>query len=982
MSQLAFPLALPERFSVANLVQDLNSKQRNAVEFLGQPLAIIAGAGTGKTRVITSRIAYLIASGQAHPREILALTFTDKAAAEMEERVEKLLPYGLAEVNISTFHSFGDSLVREFAVDLGLDPEFRLLSLPEQTLFLHDHLFELPLHYYRPLSNPTKFLQDLLRHFSRLKDEDVSPEEYLNYAEAQSTQNFEDVGQRREAEKQLELARCYQAYQQLMAQKGYADFGDQIALSTRLLREHPDIRQKLQARFKHVLVDEFQDTNYAQFQLVKELVATHGNLTVVADDDQSIYKFRGAAISNILDFSATYPNAKHLVLTENYRSTQAILDASYRLIRNNDPERLEVQQQIDKRLTTSKPNGREVEHLHFDNINSEAEYVAQTIAEKARIAGQGFGRFCVLVRTNNAADPFLRALAAAQIPYHFSGTRGLFQRQEIRLLLAFMRSLVNPYDHQSLYQLALSEVYRVPMADLQHYLMLHQTTHRALINIFKNSETNENDEAISPEGRAALQRLLADQEKYLELSRTTPAYALLYNFLKESGFLAQLTADDAIEGDPKIRNLAKFFNTVKHYAHFTEPGDFAFFVRHLDLLRDYGEDPGTADADLHDDAVQVMTVHKAKGLEFPVVFVVNLIEGQFPTKRRGSTISLPEALIKDKLPQGDFHLQEERRLFYVAITRAQEELYLTSARDHGTARARRASRFVREALEQAAHEEEILKPAPLIALARFEEAPATIKSARAALPATEQLLLDPHKIDDYLSCPLKYKYRHVLQVPIPPQHALIYGEAMHAAIKEYHQRKRKQLPVTSEDLLRIFHAKWRSLGFFSYEHEHERKARGEAVLQSFFEQQERTNIMPTYIEEPFRLQFENVIINGRWDRVDELPDGRVFITDYKTSEIETQEAAQERVKKNRQLRIYAWAYEERFQRSVTAWRLHFVDSGIVAEMQRKERLFDKPREEVRAAARGLVQQNFEPTPGQNVCAYCQYKEICPAAKDR
>ena len=981
MSQLACPMALPEHFSVANLVQNLNSNQRNAVEFLGQPLAIIAGAGTGKTRVITHRIAYLIASGQAHPREILALTFTDKAAAEMEERVEQMLPYGLAEVNISTFHSFGDSLVREFAVDLGLDPEFRLLTFPEQTLFLHDHLFELPLHYYRPLSNPTKFLQDLLRHFSRLKDEDVSPEEYLNYAEAQSAQNFEDAGQRREAEKQLELARCYQAYQQLMAQKGFADFGDQIALSTRLLREHPDIRQKLQTRFKHVLVDEFQDTNYAQFQLVKELVATHGKLTVVADDDQSIYKFRGAAISNILDFSATYPNAKHLVLTENYRSTQAILDAAYRLIRNNDPERLEVQRQIDKRLTTSKQNGREVEHLYFDNINSEAEYVAQAIAEKVRSGARGFSDFCVLVRTNNAADPFLRALEAAQIPYHFSGTRGLFQRQEIRLLLAFMRSLVNPYDHQSLYQLALSEVYRVPMADLQHSLMLHQTTHRALINIFKNSATNEADDAISPEGRAALQRLLADQQKYLELSRTTPAYSVLYNFLKESGYLAQLTADDAFDGEQKIRNLAKFFNTVKRYAHFAEPGDFAFFVRHLDLLRDYGEDPGTAEADLRDDAVQVMTVHKAKGLEFPVVFAVNLIEDQFPTRKRGSTISLPEALIKDKLPEGDFHLQEERRLFYVAITRAQEELYLTSARDHGTTRARRVSRFVREALEQSAHDDEILKPSPLVALARFEQAPAAIKSARAALPTTEQLSLDAHKIDDYLSCPLKYKYRYVLQVPVPPLHSLIYGEAVHAAIKEYHQRKRRKMPVSSEDLLRVFHAKWRSLGFFSYEHERERKARGEAVLQSFFEQQERMNTAPTYIEEPFRLQFENVIINGRWDRVDELPDGRVFITDYKTSEIDTQKAAQERVQKNRQLRIYAWAYEERFQRPVTAWRLYFVDSGIVAEMQRKARLFDKPREEVRAAARGLLQQNFEPTPGQDVCPYCQYKGICSAAKD-
>ncbi len=981
MSQLFFPLALSENFSAANLVQHLNANQREAVEFIGQPLAIIAGAGTGKTRVITHRIAYLIASHQAQPREILALTFTDKAAAEMEERVEKMLPYGFAEVTISTFHSFGDSLVREFAVDLGLDPDFRLLSSPEQTLLLHDHLFELPLHFYRPLSNPTKFLQDLLRHFSRLKDEDITPEEYLVYAEAQAAQNFEDPALQREAAKQLELARCYQAYQQLMAQKGCADFGDQIALSTRLLREHPDARQKLQTRFKHVLVDEFQDTNYAQFQLVKELVAPHGNLTVVADDDQSIYKFRGAAISNILDFSATYPNAKHIVLTENYRSTQSILEVAYRLIRNNDPDRLEVRQQIDKRLTTTKPTGREVAHQHFDSITSEAEFVARTITEKVERNERNYGDFCVLVRSNNAADSFLRALESARIPYRFSGTRGLFQRQEIRLLLTFLRSLANPYDHQSLYHLALSEVYRVPMNDLRQCLRLHQTTHRALINIFKNLEMPEGEEPISPEGRAALDRLLTDLQKYLELSRSTPAYALLYNFLKESGYLGQLTADDALEGDQKIRNLAKFFNTVRRHAHFTEPGDLAFFIRHLDLLRDYGEDPGTADADLHDDAVQVMTVHKAKGLEFPVVFVVNLVEGQFPTRRRGSTISLPEALIKDKLPEGDFHTQEERRLFYVALTRAQEELYLTSARDHGTTRARHVSRFVHEALGQAQHNEDISSPSPLVALARFEASPAPAKSARILRSELEPLTLDPHKIDDYLACPLKYKYHYLLQVPIPPQHTFIYGEAMHAAIKEYHQRKHQRLSVTSADLLRTFHSKWRSLGFLSYEHEQERKTRGEVALQSFFEQQERTNLTPTYIEKSFHLHFENISITGRWDRVDELPDGRVYITDYKTSEVETQAIAQDRVKKNLQLRIYAWAYEEQFQKQVTAWRLHFIESGLIGEMQRKERLFDKPRNDVRKAAHGILQQAFDPTPGQGVCPYCHYKEICPAVKE-
>jgi DNA helicase-2/ATP-dependent DNA helicase PcrA len=980
MSQLSFRLALPENFSVANIVQHLNARQREAVEFLGRPLAIIAGAGTGKTRVITHRIAYLIASHNAHPRQILALTFTDKAAAEMQERIEVMLPYGFAEVAVSTFHAFGDDLLREFAVDLGLDPDFKLLTAPEQALFLHEHLFELPLRYYRPLGNPTKFLHELLRHFSRLKDEDVTPEEYLAFAEEQAAQNFEAPAPRREAEKQLELARCYQAYQQLMAQQGCVDFGDQIALSTRLLREHPDARRKLQERFQCVLVDEFQDTNYAQFQLVKELVAPHGNLTVVADDDQSIYKFRGAAISNILNFGETYPNAHYIVLTENYRSTPPILEVAYRLIRCNDPDRLEVKRQIDKRLTTAKSEGQQVEHLHFESLDAEAESVAKFIAEKVQSGERTPRDFCVLVRANHAAEAFLRAFETARLPYRFSGNRGLFQRAEIRLLLAFMRSLANPRDDLSLYQLALSEIYRTPMADLQSCLFINQSAHRSLLYIFKHLDSFEWEEPLSPQGRAALAKLVADHEKYLELSRSTPAYAVLYDFLKESGYLAQLTSEEALEGDQKIRNLAKFFNTVRNYAHFTAPGDLAFFVRHLDLLRDFGDDPGAADADVEADAVQVMTVHKAKGLEFPVVFVVGLVEQQFPTRKRGSTIELPEALIKDKLPEGDFHLQEERRLFYVALTRAQEELYLTSARDYGNARPKRVSRFVYEALGATPQEESYERASPLVALSRFEESAARPHATPAPLSEEQTLALDSHKIDDYISCPLKYKYRHVLHAPFPPSHALIYGEAVHAAIKEYLQRKRAQLPVTSADLLRVFRAKWRSFGFLNREHETQRLAQGEAALQNFFAQQEREPVTPAYIEEPFHLRFENVTISGRWDRVDELADGRVFITDYKSSEIETEEQAYKRVLSSRQLRIYAWSYEERFPRQVTAWRLHFVESGLIGEVARKERLLQKIREEVREVARGIRRNEFGPTPGPSVCPFCPYQEICPNVK--
>jgi len=460
---------------------------------------------------------------------------------------------------------------------------------------------------------------------------------------------------------------------------GYLDFGDQIAYCTKLLREHPDVRRKLQQRYQHILVDEFQDTNYAQFQMVKELAAGHENLTVVADDDQSIYKFRGAAISNILNFSETYPNAHYVVLTKNYRSTQPILDAAYRLIRHNDPDRLEVKRQINKKLVGLEARGKSVEHLHFDTVSAEAAAVANRIAEMVASGEYHYNDFCVLVRSNNSADPFLRAMQEAGIPHRFSGNRGLYQREEIRMLLAFLKVLANPMDSQSLYRLAQSEIYQVPMPDLQNCLQVHHSTHRSLLAIFQNLEDHEWETPISHEGRATIAKLLTDHQKFLEMSRRLPAYAVLYNFMKETGYLKRLMMNESLESEVKIRNLARFFTTVQSYSHFTENGELAFFASYLDSLKELGDDPGTAEADPDTEAVQVMTIHKAKGLEFPVVFMVGLVDRKFPTTARRSTIELPDGIIKDKLPEGDFHQQEERRLFYVAMTRAKQGLYFTSA---------------------------------------------------------------------------------------------------------------------------------------------------------------------------------------------------------------------------------------------------------------------------------------------------------------
>src|SRR5262245_44277394 len=367
------------------ILDGLSAAQRDAVLHGGGPLLIIAGAGTGKTTVLTRRIAHLIASKRARPEEILALTFTEKAAAEMSERVDQLIPYGYAETWIGTFHAFGDRVLREGALESGLNPEFQVLARPEQIIFLRERIFRLPLDRFRPLGDPTRHLGALLDLVSRAKDEDVSPEAYAAWAEgAAGMADTPDA--RDEAAKHVEVAAFYATYQRLLAESGLADFGDQIHQALALLRTRPAALARLRERYRYVLVDEFQDTNHAQLELVR-LLAGDGpgpNITVVGDDDQAIYRWRGAASANLLAFRRLYPGAREVVLNENHRSTQPILDAAARLISYNNPHRLEAVAGIDKRLRSSRTEGPPVTHLRFDTVSAEADGVAGLVAGRLR----------------------------------------------------------------------------------------------------------------------------------------------------------------------------------------------------------------------------------------------------------------------------------------------------------------------------------------------------------------------------------------------------------------------------------------------------------------------------------------------------------------------------------------------------------------------------------------------------------------------
>ncbi len=964
-------LGAPPAASTAEqrILEGLNGAQREAVLHGDGPLLIIAGAGTGKTTVLTRRIAHLIATKRARPEEILALTFTERAAAEMAERVDQLIPWGYAETAISTFHAFGDRVLRESALDAGLDPSFRVLSQPEQVIFLRERLFQLPLERFRPLGDPTRHLAALATLVSRAKDEDVSAAQYRAWAESRLA-SAADESERDEAESQLELAAFYEVHQRLLAEAGLVDFGDQIHRTLALLRGRPAVLARLRGRFRFVLVDEFQDTNHAQLEMLKLLAGEAANLTVVGDDDQAIYRWRGAAAANLLAFRRLYPAAREVVLVENYRSTQTILDTAARLIGYNNPYRLEAIAGIDKRLRSPRPDGVPVRHVHFDPVSAEADGVAAMIDERVG-AGARPRDFAVLVRSNADADPFLRALNVKGLPHRFSGSRGLYTREEVRLLVSFLRALANPDDSVSLFYLAASELYRLPEGDLLRLNHYATRKTRPLLEVLRGLPENEDLASVSGASRDASARLVADLDRAAAEVPRRRTGEVLYGFLQWSGLLGRLAKE------AKVKNIARFFEVVKAYGDVAEHDRVPAFVAHLELLRDAGDDPAVAEADLEEDAVHVLTVHKAKGLEFPCVFIVGCAESRFPLQRRADPLSLPEELVREELAGGaGGQLLEERRLFYVAMTRARDELVLTSAADYGTSRARKVSRFVVEALDLASPRPVAQRTAPLEALARNAPAAEPPPPADVPVPEDERLRLSYGQVDDYETCPLKYRYVHVLRVPLLTHHAVVYGHAVHEAVRRHFEARLAGRPFTADDLVAAFRSAWVSEGFLSREHEEERRRAGEAMLRRFHAQEAEAPWSPTAVEESFAFDLERNRVLGRYDLVIER-DGQVAIVDFKTGDVRDAAAAEKRAKESLQLDVYALAHLKTKGRLPDRVELRFLESGLAAGRRPTAEEARATEERIRAAASAIRRREFPAKPTWMACGQCPFREICP-----
>jgi len=917
----------------------LNKEQLEAVKYKKGPLLIIAGAGTGKTTVITERIKYLIERKLAKPSEILSLTFTEKAAREMEERVDVAMPYGYTQMWISTFHSFCDRVLRDEALHIGLNPRYKLMTQAETVQFVRKNLFKFELKYFRPLGNPTKFVDSMIQHFSRLQDEDIVPEEYLRWARTQNSKlpglakrsgagKTNNKEEKIEIEKWRELANAYKVYEELKVKEEMMDFGDLIVKTLLLFRQRSNVLSEYRKKFKYVLVDEFQDTNIAQYELVKLLAPPNknGNLTVVGDDSQSIYKFRGAAVSNIVHFMKTYKKAKTVVLTINYRSTQSILDPAYKLIKHNNPDTLEAKLGIDKNLVaqrgpstrSARSGSHDVHFIHVDRVENEADAVAKEIKSlvtnhKSPIT---YSNTAVLVRANNHAEPFIRAFSRHAVPYQFLGPGRLFRQPEIIDLISYLKVLYDFEDSVSFYRLLSIEYFDIAARDL---VRLGNYAKRLNLSLFEAAEKVD-DIFVSGETKEKVKKITGIVDRHLKLIKKETAGQLLYFFLEETGLIQNLINPDSIEAEKKVANISKFFDKLKTYEVDHEDATVMAVVDWLELSSELGESPLAADVDwTRVNAINILTVHSAKGLEFPVVFLVNLVGQRFPTIERREQIPIPEVLIKEILPQGDYHLQEERRLFYVGMTRAMDRLYFTAADYYGEGkREKKLSPFIFEALgDEAVSIEQWTVDSEQLSFLDYQPSEVTPVTNHQS-PVTDLHIdyLSYSQIETFRTCPLHYKLKYIVRIPTPPSAAQSFGTSIHSALRDFYMGIKSGGKPTVKLLEDTLEEVWISDGYKSKSHEQRSYEAAQKYLNDYYKQEFDPKKLPLTLEQSFVVPLRLATlaqgkpserplkIGGRIDRVDRLRDGGIEIIDYKTG---ANVPTQKQVDHNLQLTFYALA---------------------------------------------------------------------------
>lgn len=1407
----------------------LNKEQKQAVEFGDGPLLIVAGAGTGKTTVLTNRLAYLVSEKGIKPEEILALTYTEKAAHEMEERAEKLLPFGYYDFWISTFHSFCDRVLKNYGLSIGLPTNYKLLNDSGSWILMRKNFNKFNfLKEYRPLGNPTKFIQALVKHFHQCKNEGIYPENYLEYADSLKL-NLDDISiaskvtikgkkrkgksedekneinlelSQREYERINEVARAYHTYQKILLDNSCLDFGDLINYTIDLFKKRPEILQKFRDRFKYIMVDEFQDTNWVQYELVKILANPKNNLTVSADDDQclpgnilvekwdkdkialvkiknikkgdvlltgvglghlgisnvknvfknkkkanfitittksgnkitvtdnhkmfcavpsssrkkksnyhyvylmfrdnigwrigktdnivgrlkfersadkiialrafetdeearyhetlwslkygiptscfcerrgvviknnlleklykeinvcenvfklakdlnididyhhdclgavtrgqkerikinilmcsrryrsklavknkkiillnplikhtlrletsnkkiiskleqaglrmrkakkgkrllidkddireltkiakkiqeitggiievkfyagvgldsqtkirhndpalimpaknlvlghslpirrentiiydeiidikktiktdfiydleiekthnflaqgvvvhnSIYRFQGASFNNILHFKKDYPKAKEIVLTENYRSPQNVLDLAYDFIQHNNPNRLEYQlnenielqkqaiekgldlgnfKKISKKLKSNQEKKGAIELLGFETGDEEITGVINKIWELKEIDNKAsFSDFAILTRSNETANSFSRALERAGIPYDFVSSKGLYTNPLILDVISYFKTIVNFYDSPSLYR-----VLRMLTMDLdpEEVARITQYSDKKGIPVYEAIQDAYLMTKLQTETKVKLEKLVKALKNHYAIAKEKNTSEVFVNMINDLSFAKVLSEPN----EQNLKNwelLYQFLQKIKDFEDSQADGKLLAFIEELQMELEAGEEGDLKNSIMDNvDAVKIMTVHSAKGLEFKYVFLVSLVHRKFPSDQRSDPISLPEALVKEVLPSGDFHLQEERRLFYVALTRAKRGLFLTWAGDYGGKLAKKPSRFLMES--KLVSEETIDKhnqkngKSGSFCFSKAINNKFKLESNETINGGAVKGFLPDHfsfsQLRAFSNCPLQYKFGHILKIPVRGRGNFSFGKTIHNTLHKFlnlvvreveikqkdlfgvDEKKSNGIKLSLQDLLEIYDKEWID-DWHDGDTKKEYYLKGKEVLKKFYSDliEKPLNVCminnEPALEKEFSLKLNGDVFVGAIDRIDKISENEVELIDYKTGNSKDSLSTDDKL----QLLIYQLAVYKIFGLKTGRLSYYYLEDGLMRSFEPTDVDMVKTEEKIKDIAVRIKRSNFKPTPGWN-CNYCDFKDICSHRK--
>ena len=993
------------------IYKHLNTQQKKAVDTIDGPVMVIAGPGTGKTQVLTARIANILKKTDTPPWAILALTFTDSASQEMKRRLVEMIGPDAFLVNIYTFHSFCSEIIRtnpdKFIISLELEPLSGLERIRAFRIIIDQHRFK----YLKPFNAPYYYVPAIIKAIQDLKRENILPEEFEKILEKQE--------QSKDLLKNQELLKIYRLYQKELTNLGRYDFEDMINLAVEALRNDEELLRSYQERLHYILVDEYQDTNSAQNEFIKILGSFWGpkaNVFVVGDDEQSIFRFQGASLENTLYFKKLYPQAEVIVLNTSYRSHQLILDAARRLISKNELKIKDYIKGVNKKIKSALPlKPSKIRLLEFSSGTSESYFVTSKIKSLLE-KGATPNEIAVIYRNNADSQEISQMLDKFGIKYNLEGGENILSNVTIKKLIYLFKVIANSPTKDEDCDLFTLLNYEFLDFEALDVLKLSRFASEKRLSFFEAVFTKDFKKMFSPEAKEKRAKGTGgigeqQQDKFRRFFKNLAHWQKagsnksFVNFFEqvihESGYLESLLqAEDKID---KLNKLNSLFAEVKRLNSSDHSLNLQKFLADLELIEESNIKITEEDLDIDTQAVRLMTAHRAKGLEYDTVFIYQCVDKKWGNLTKRELIRLPEAILENLDLSKKEKNEDERRLFYVALTRAKKSIFITWAKSyHQTGRLKTTapSMFVSE-IPKNFVKQVAVKKLEKDALPFFEklfkpasDTQVTIKEKEYLKPKVTDLKLSVTSLNTYLACPYRFKLNTLYRVPRAKEKYLSLGTAVHKALEVYFRTYIATNKKSSFATLKKAFLKALDKEILTVEVADDLKERGVIILKDYFESYYQSFIKPLATEKIFgrgfsRPYLDNIPLTGKIDRIDWLDKDKkeVLLIDYKTGKIKSRNVIEGKTKNSdgsykRQLVFYKLLalLDKNFNLKVVKCRLDFIGDGKGKLKQQDFEIADQEVSELKKTIRQAMSKirafKFLRTSDYQHCTFCPFSHHC------